>query len=93
MLEELHYHSVNDSDYIKEIRTALIDEGSARREDGVDKPLKLKNSFKGTNLYKRGVVYINERVVNRNEYVRSFADIRVSQKNYEYSIPTARGDL
>ena len=90
VLEELHYHSVNDSDYIKEIRTALIDEGLLD-EKTVDKPLKLKNSFKGTNLYKRGVVYINERVVNRNEYVRSFADIRVSQKNYEYSIPTARG--
>ena len=90
VLEELHYHSVNDSKYISEIRTALIDEGLLD-EKTVDKPLKLKNSFKGTNLYKRGVVYINERVVNRNEYVRSFADIRVSQKNYEYSIPTARG--
>ena len=27
VLEELHYHSVNDSRYISEIRTALIDEG------------------------------------------------------------------
>ena len=90
VLEELHYHSVNDSKYISEIRTALIDEGLLD-EKTVDKPLKLKNSFKGTDLYKRGVIYINERVVNRNEYVRSFADIRVSQKNYEYSIPTARG--
>ena len=90
VLEELHYHSVNDSDYIKEIRTALIDEGLLD-EKTVDKPLKLKNSFKGTDLYKRGVIYINERVVNRNEYVRSFADIGVSQKSYEYSIPTGRG--
>ena len=56
-----------------------------------DKPLKLKDSFKGTDLYKRGVIYINERDVNRNENVRSFADIRVSQKSYEYSIPTGSG--
>ena len=90
VLEELHYHSVNDSKYISEIRTALIDEGLLD-EKTVDKPLKLKNSFKGTNLYKRGVIYINERVVNKNEYVRSFADIRVSQKSYEYSLPTGRG--
>ncbi len=90
VLEELHYHSVNDSDYIKEIRTALIDEGLLD-EKTVDNPLKLKNSFKGTDLYKRGVIYINERVVNKNEYVRSFADIRVSQKSYEYSLPTGRG--
>ena len=27
VLEELHYHSVNDSRYISEIRTALIEEG------------------------------------------------------------------
>ena len=90
VLEELHYHSVNDSKYISEIRTALIDEGLLD-EKTVDKPLKLKNSFKGTNLYKRGVIYINERVVNKNEYVRSFADIRVSQKSYESSLPTGRG--
>ena len=90
VLEELHYHSVNDSKYISEIRTALIDEGLL---DGrtADKPLKLKDSFKGTDLYKRGVIYINERVVNRNEYVRSFSDIGVAQTNYEYSIPTGRG--
>ena len=90
ILEELHYHSVNDSKYISEIRTALIHEGLID-EKAVDKPLKLKDSFKGTNLYKRGVIYINERVVNRNESVRSFADIGVSQKNYEYSLPTGRG--
>ena len=90
ILEELHYHSVNDSKYISEIRTALIHEGLID-EKAVDKPLKLKDSFKGTDLYKRGVIYINERVVNRNESVRSFADIGVSQKNYEYSLPTGRG--
>ena len=79
-----------NSDYIKESRTALIDEGLLD-EKTVDKPLKLKDSFKGTDLYKRGVIYINQRVVNRNESVRSFADIGVSQKNYEYSLPTGRG--
>ena len=90
VLEELHYHSVNDSKYISEIRTALINEGLID-EKAVDKPLKLKDAFKATNLYKRGVIYINERVVNNNENVRSFSDIGVSQKNYEHSIPTAEG--
>ena len=90
VLEELHYHSVNDSKYISEIRTALIHEGLID-ERTADKPLKLKDSFKGTDLYKRGVIYINERVVNRNENVRSFTDIGVSSQRYEYSIPTGRG--
>ena len=90
VLEELHYHSVNDSRYISEIRTALIDEGMLD-EGTVKKRLKLKSPFKETDFYKRGVIYINERVENRNESVRSFADIGVSSRNYHYSLATGRG--
>ena len=90
VLEELHYHSVNDSRYISEIRTALIDEGMLD-ERTVEKTLKLKIPFKETDFYKRGVIYINERVKNKNESVRSFADIDVSSTNYHYSLPTGRG--
>ena len=90
VLEELHYHSVNDSRYISEIRTALIDEGML--DDGtVEKPLKLKSEFKETDFYKRGIIYINERVKNGNESVRSFADMGVSSKNYHHSLATGRG--
>ena len=90
VLEELHYHSVNDSRYISEIRTALIDEGMLD-ERTVEKTLKLKKPFKETDFYKRGIIYINERVENKNESVRSFADIGVSSKNYHYSLATGRG--
>ena len=90
VLEELHYHSINDSRYISEIRTALIDEGMLD-ERTVEKTLKLKSEFKGTDFYKRGIIYINERTENRNESVRSFADIGVSSKNYHYSLATGRG--
>ena len=90
VLEELHYHSVNDSRYISEIRTALIDEGMLD-ERTVEKKLKLKNTFKETDFYKRGIIYINERVENRNESVRSFADIGVSSKSYHHSLATGRG--
>ena len=90
VLEELHYHSINDSRYISEIRTALIDEGMLD-ERTVEKRLKLKSKFKETDFYKRGIIYINERVENRNESVRSFADIGVSSKNYNYSLATGRG--
>lgn len=31
VLEELHYHSINDSRYISELRTALIEEGKIGR--------------------------------------------------------------
>ena len=90
VLEELHYHSVNDSRYISEIRTALIDEGMFD-ERTVEKTLKLKNTFKETDFYKRGIIYINERIENKNESVRSFADMGVSSKNYHHSLATGRG--
>ena len=90
VLEELHYHSVNDSRYISEIRTALIDEGMLD-ERTVEKKLKLKNTFKETDFYKRGIIYINERVKNGNESVRSFADLGVSSRNYHHSLATGRG--
>ena len=90
VLEELHYHSVNDSRYISEIRTALIDEGLLD-DRTVEKPLKLKRKFKKTDFYKHGIIYINERVENKNESVRSFADMGVSSKNYHHSLATGRG--
>ena len=90
VLEELHYHSVNDSRYISEIRAALVDEGMLD-EGTVEKPLKLKSPFKETDFYKHGIIYINERVENGNESVRSFADIGVSSKNYHHSLATGRG--
>ena len=90
VLEELHYHSINDSRYISEIRTALIDEGMLD-ERTVEKPLKLKSQFKKTDFYEHGIIYINERIENKNESVRSFADIGVSSKNFHHSLATGRG--
>ncbi len=90
VLEELHYHSVNDSRYISEIRTALIDEGMLD-ERTVEKRLKLKSEFKESDFYLRGIIYINERVKNKNESVRSFADIGVSSNSYHHSLATGRG--
>ena len=90
VLEELHYHSINDSRYISELRTALIEEGMMDERE-VNKPLKLKDDFKETDFYKSGLVYLNERVRNDYEYVRSFSDIGVTKKNYEHTLASGRG--
>ena len=90
VIEELHYHSINDSNYIREIREALINEGMLD-EQTVEKMLKLKREFKETDFYKRGLIYINERVENMNEFVFSFDDIGISSRNYHYSLATGRG--
>ncbi len=90
VLEELHYHSLNDSKYISELHTALVEEGM-RDERTVEKTLKLKESFRTSPFYERGLVYRNQRVKNGCEYVSSFDDLGVSLRNYHYSPPTGRG--
>ena len=90
VLEELHYHSINNPRYISELRTALIEEGMID-ENEVQKTLMLKDSFKETEFYKHGLIYLNERVQNRNEHVQSFADMGISSKNYEHRLTTGRG--
>ena len=89
VLEELHYHSINDSRYVSELRTALVDEGMMDEQD-IFKELTLKNSFKKTAFYQHGLIYLNNRIKNRYEHVRSFSDMRISSKNYQHSFATGR---
>lgn len=90
VLEELHYHSINDSRYISEIRTALVEQGMLD-ENTVTRELKLKDKFKQTDFYNRGVVWLNERVEKNYRHVRSFADLGVQQKNYVQTLATGQG--
>ena len=90
VLEELHYHSIYDSRYISEIRTALIEQGMMD-ERVITRELKLKDKFKQTNFYKYGVIYLNDQVPKDYQHVQSFddlANLSVKQKNYEYTIHT-----
>ena len=90
ILEELHYHSINDSRYISELRTALTAEGMIdKREE--EKSLKLKDSFKKTTFYKTGLIYFNTRIKNNCEYAKSFSDLAVIKKNYQHNIASGRG--
>ena len=90
VLEELHYHSLNDWRYISELRAALVNEGMLDERE-VKKKLRLKDSFKKTDFYKYGLIYINKRVVNRYEHIRSISDMSVSSRNYEHRLATGRG--
>jgi len=90
VLEELHYHSINDSRYISELRTALIEKGMMDERE-VTKKLKLKDSFRATNFYKHGLIYLNAKVPKDYKYVRSFADMGVTRRNYEHTIASGWG--
>jgi len=90
VIEELHYHSVNDSRYIAEIRQALIEQGMMD-ENEVIRELKLKDSFKKTQFYKFGLVYTNKAIEKDYERVQSFADFGVKRRNYVHVIATGHG--
>ena len=70
-LEELHYHSINDSRYVSELRTALIEEGMMDEQE-ISKELTLKDSFKTTAFYQHGLIYLNNRIKNRYSGPKSF---------------------
>jgi len=90
VLEELHYHSINDSRYIAEIRQALIEQGMMDERE-VTRELKLKELFKKTDFYKYGVVWLNDRRPKDYQRVRSFADLGVKKRNYAHVIATGHG--
>jgi type III restriction enzyme len=90
VLEELHYHSINDSRYIAEIRQALIAQGMMDERE-VTREIRLKEPFKKTDLYKYGVIWLNDRRPKDYQRVRSFADLGVKQRNYVHVIATGHG--
>jgi len=90
ILEELHYHSHNESRYISEIRTALIEEGIIN-ENEIEVELKLKKEFKKTNFYKSGLVYANEKKKRNFEQTKSFADLGVKKKNIVIRVMSGGG--
>ena len=93
VLEELHYHSINNSRYISEIRSALVDEGIID-ETTMPRKMKLKDSFTETDLYKNGFVWLNDREPRDYQDVISFADLAtlsVKEQNHEHTIHGATG--
>ncbi len=90
VLEELHYHSINDSRYISEIRQALVEQG-VMDEHEVTRQLQLKKSFKETQFYQKGIVWLNERRPKNYQNIHSFADLGVKKRNYTHFISTGQG--
>ena len=90
VIEELHYHSINDSRYIAEIRQALVAQG-IMDENIVERKLTLKDKFKKTDFYKYGLVYVNGKLENDYQHVKSFADLGVKRRNYVHTIATGHG--
>jgi type III restriction enzyme len=86
IVETLHYHSAHNPKYIDEIKSALTEMGILP-EQYVQRNLFIKESFKKTEFWKNGVIFINERIRNPRNEIFSLQDVGI-KNNYQYELKT-----
>ena len=77
--ETLYYHCQNDHRYVSELRNALREIG-LDTDKIVQREYVLKDDFKSTDIYKQGLIFLNDREVKDRKDVRSLT-------------PTVRDDI
>ena len=85
-LEELHYHSLNDSRYIAEIKTELVKTGITPSEDKRKQiTVSIKDSVRKTKFWKNGLLFINEQKKNSREKVKRMHDL-ISETIFKHKL-------
>ncbi|MDO8127108.1 MAG: DEAD/DEAH box helicase family protein, partial [Candidatus Brocadiales bacterium] len=86
VLEELHYHSLNDSRYIGEIKTELVKSGIAPPDDRRKQiTVSIKDEIKKTKFWKNGLLFLNEQKKNNRETVKRMHDL-VSETIFKHKM-------
>lgn len=80
--ETLLYHSMNDNRYITELKLALIKTGF-EPEKKVEVEYRLKQSFKNTDIYSDGFIFVNKRIEKDRRAVSCLPD-SIRTKNFGY---------
>src|SRR5690606_8736522 len=89
ILESLHYHTINDIAYIKNLEKSLDAAGIVTREDRIQRfEAKVKSKFRNTRLFKEGKIYINRWVETSADDYRSLSDYKIDF-NYETTFEKA----
>ena len=86
ILETLHYHSAHNPKYIDEIKSTLTEMGILP-EKYIQKDLFIKDSFKETEFWKEGVIFVNDRTHNPRTEIFSLQDAKI-EKSYRYELKT-----
>lgn len=90
VIETLHYHTINDNTYIKNLENSLDAAKIQFKEDKYSYlEANMKPKFKKTELFKNGKIYINQVVPTSKEDYQSFKDYSV-QSVYETNYEIAR---
>ena len=90
VLETMYFHSKNDSKYISELRQALIAIGMHDMEEKLIREYKIKENFRESDFYKKGIIYLNERIEKNRKDIVS-VDEKIKNKRYSYSIKSTKG--
>lgn len=94
VLEELYYHTKEDSRYISELKKALVETGAYEDEDKLEtKQLTLKFDFKQTDFYQTGKVVFNKRIEKSYDNIKSFSDLGVNKRNIPFSLSSGIGKM
>jgi len=97
ILEELYYHTRDDSRYISELKVALEETGIYEDDKDTDLVnLALKKEFKRTSFYKTGQVVFNKKTYPDKHYIirdthKPFTALEVVQRGFEYRLASGGG--
>ena len=87
--EQLYYHCQNDHRYVTELHQALREIG-LNPDNMIQREYKLKDSFKKTDIYRNGLVFLNKRKLKSRKDVHGLQP-RVKNNIYLYAAPIGAG--
>ena len=91
VIEQLHYHSSNNPQYISELKQVLRESGIFDDLNPEERELKLKESFKKTRTYTDGVVWMNKRLSYEQlleQRQENLFDTNFIPQSFEVKLPT-----
>lgn len=89
VLEELYYHSAHNPKYIQEITHVLRETGILPATEPKRIEIKVKEDFKKTNFWNKGLLFSNEKVKRDISKIKDLEDTEIT-KLYKYSLMTGQ---
>jgi len=88
VLEELYYHSAHNPRYIQELRQALVETGiMPDRAREIHVKVKVKDSFKDSNFWGTGEIFLNRRIRNDRGDITGLSNIPFTNR-HKYRLRT-----
>jgi type III restriction enzyme len=89
VIEKLHYHSTYNPRYIQELHTALVETGIIP-DTKIQLDLFLKQDFKESRLYEKGLVFLNRRIPLSEAEDDGSIGKSILQKTFSVSVHTGQ---